>query len=494
MSRIITDERHQLWLFPPSIDDLIPAEHPARLIYLLVKEMDLEEMGFEILSTDGAGGVKYDEKILIRLYIYAYYRKVTSYRAIEQLARENLGAIWLVGNSAPDHNTIWRFYTRNKKALKEIFKMTVKISIRMGLVDFALQAVDGTKITADVSKQKALHKADLTKILEILEESIEAYSEELEDSKSEHKSKVDVQIPHRIKGLSIEEATKLAVEKMQEEEKIALRDKVHEKMQDLEEQDTNHLSPTDPDARIMKNQEGSRFGFNGQAVVDSKCGIIVAEDVTNRVNDTHELTKMLEKTSETTGVLPENLTIVADGGYFSGRELFNAESKGFNNVLVNVSPATRKKLKNPFHQHNFTYDAENDVYHCPYGGNLKFMRKSKDKKTGIISRRYQCVDFKDCPYRDKCSKDKTGRKIKVGPEEYRQARKRNLQRIQEPENIEKLRKRNQIVEHTFGEIKRILGFRRWTVRGLDNVRAQWAMLCSIVNLKKIYKVWALAVS
>ena len=493
MSRVITDERHQIWLFPPSIDSLIPAEHPARLIYNLVEEMDLEKMGFEILSTDGAGGVKYEEKILIRLYIYAYYRKVTSYRAIEQLARENLGAIWLVGMSAPDHNTIWRFYTRNKNALKNIFKMTVRISIRMGLVDFALQAVDGTKITADVSKQKALHKADLTKILEILEESIDAYSDKLEDSKAEHKSKADVKIPRRIKGLSIEDATKFAIEKLKEEEKIALRDKVHEKLQDLDEQNTNHLSPTDPDARIMKNHEGSRFGFNGQAVVDSKCGIIVAEDVTNNVNDTHELTNMLEKSVETTGVSPDDITTVADGGYCSGRELFEAETKGFD-VLVNVSPATLKKLKNPFHQHNFTYDAENDIYYCPYGGQLRLMSKSKDAKTGLISRRYKCINFKDCPYRHKCSNDKTGRKIKVGPEEHRQARKRNIQRIQEPENSEKLRKRNQIVEHTFGEIKRILGFRRWTVRGLDNVNAQWAMLCSIVNIKKIYKAWVLAVS
>jgi len=71
---------------------------------------------------------------------------------------------------------------------------------------------------------------------------------------------------------------------------------------------------------------------------------------------------------------------------------------------------------------------------------------------------------------------------------------RNLERIQEPENKALLDQRGQIVELVFGYIKHIMAFRRWTFRGLDNVKTQWAMMCSVINLRKMYKVWAKAVA
>jgi hypothetical protein len=59
-----------------------------------------------------------------------------------------------------------------------------------------------------------------------------------------------------------------------------------------------------------------------------------------------------------------------------------------------------------------------------------------------------------------------------------------------PENAALLRRRKTIVEPIFAYIKRILSFRRWTIRGLDNVQAQWSLLCTAVNLRKMYTAWA----
>jgi hypothetical protein len=112
----------------------------------------------------------------------------------------------------------------------------------------------------------------------------------------------------------------------------------------------------------------------------------------------------------------------------------------------------------------------------------------RERKGGKYKVRvYRCAEYEGCPDRWKCSSSKHGRTIGISP--YHNNIKRQLEKQKDPEKQELMEKRKFIVEPTFGGIKHCWGFRRWTVRGLVNVRAQWYLICTTVNLRKMYKKW-----
>lgn len=182
---------------------------------------------------------------------------------------------------------------------------------------------------------------------------------------------------------------------------------------------------------------------------------------------------------------------VADSGYFSGEELARAEDMGAE-VLVNIKHTPTFVRGNvsdeEYHQSKFIYNEENDTYTCPKGGTLTYRGDRNSRKKRYTERLYTCIDYRGCPFRHKCTKDKMGRRISVSP--YGGAIKRQQEKQKIPENKVLPGRRKTIVEPVFGYIKHILGFRRWTVRGLDNVCGQWSLMCTCVNLCKMYPAWA----
>lgn len=141
-----------------------------------------------------------------------------------------------------------------------------------------------------------------------------------------------------------------------------------------------------------------------------------------------------------------------------------------------------------FRKENFIYDEEKDVYICPLGKELRYQRTkiAGKKKQPISVRSYRCYE-RQCPRKAECSSDPKGRTILRMP--HNAAIERPRKKQQEPEKRQALRKRKAIVEHVFGIIKQLDGFRRFTVRGLEGVRAQWALVCTAVNLRKLYAFW-----
>lgn len=369
----------------------------------------------------------------------------------------------------PDHNTLWRFYRENKLAIKKLLRKSVELAISMDLIGLALNAVDGAKIPADVSLEKAIHRETLNKLLSALNGSIEEYFDNV--AKNEE----------REKGLEYKLPDKYSDNKR-------LRETIKEQLKMLDDAGTNHLNSSDTDSRMVKCSEGIRFGYNAQAVVDSRYGMVVAGDVVQDESDNHQLVDMLEEVEENVGEPP--VEMVADAGYFSGEELAKAEQKGFS-VLVNI-PETEKDGhgRNPdweYHQSHFRYDSGRDVYICPRDGVLTFRGEKRSKGKRYVSRVYRCADYRDCPFRFECSSQRAGRTLEVMPYGHEIRRQKEKQEV--VENRELLSRRKCIVEPVFGNIKRVLGFRRWTVRGLDNVRVQWSLICLTVNLRKMYRIW-----
>ena len=255
------------------------------------------------------------------------------------------------------------------------------------------------------------------------------------------------------------------------------------KLAELQKEDREHMHPKERDAQVMKNHEGTRLGYNAQAVVESEHGLIVAAEVTNEQNDLHQLVPMIDKVKEELGTAAEET--LADSGYWNGEQLSGAEKNGYP-VLVNLDAADARNRGGDYDASQFMYDKERDCCICPRGGELKYERTRKpDGKPH--PRVYRCSGYKECPVRWECSKDKQGRRVELSPHNESFLRQREKQSDGGKKSL--LRQRMRIVEPVFAVVKERLGFRRWTVGGLEKVRAQWTFLAGLVNLLRLYAIW-----
>src|SRR5580704_15352746 len=186
MARPIAPDYGQQFLFPPALEDWVPADHPARFIREFVEQLDLPALGFAP-PTVVAGRPPYAASLLLKIWLYGYFHRIRSTRKLEVACREHLSLLWLSGLIQPDHNSLWRFWSENKKALREVFKQTVQLALKTGAVGLALQALDGTKIQAACSGPKGWRKEYMEKLLA----QLDAATEEIENKVTEENSTGD---------------------------------------------------------------------------------------------------------------------------------------------------------------------------------------------------------------------------------------------------------------------------------------------------------------
>jgi transposase len=450
----------QNWLLPPSLEDLLPEDHPARFIREFVDALDLGQLGFKMRKGE-EGRPNYAADLMLKVWLYGYLERVRSSRRLEKACRQDMVLMWLTGLNYPDHNSLWRFWSDNRKPLKEVFRQTIRVAAKAELIGMVLHALDGTKITARASTDKMWGRKLLEKKLARLDKSILEMVVEVE--RSEKKEGGEYRLPEELA------------------DKQKLRDVIHQRLAELEKEDREHMHPGERDAKVMKNHEGTRLGYNSQAVVDGKSGLIVAADVTNEENDKHQLVPMLEHVRKELGQVADET--VADSGYWSGDQLEKAEEADFPVVVSLDEAEAKRKTRGLYDYSQFTYDKAKDCYLCPRGEVLSYEKTRKEAR----SRVYRCHRYKTCPVRWECSKDKGGRSVERSP--YSEALQRQEEKQRNQAKKELLRLRMRTVEPVFAIAKEHLGFRRYTTGGLDKVRSQWWFVCALVNLLRIYPLW-----
>ena len=472
--------RSQRWLFPPSLDELLPVDHPARFVAAMVDESDLDALGIRSVPDD-LGAPAYHPGMLLACWLYGFMTRVRSTRKLERACRENVAFMWLTGMQRPDHVTLWRFYKHNRATMKKLFKYTVQVSVKAGFVGFALQAIDGSKVP--VASSKSLKDmAALNQLLQQVDAEIAALEEENGQDQDEPPGNRRLRISK--KG-ELRERVLKAMAQLRPEGGDArdgppggtLSASGKEKM----------ASVTDPDARLMKGSHGWEVGYNAQAVVDSESQIIVAADVIDEEADNNELIPLLNEAEGNTGQMAE--TTVADSGYFSDPNLERAT--GRTDLHMPDPRLNRKKdhpLTWPYHKDHFRRDGTEDAYICPQGKKLTHSRTRPASHHGRHQLRiYQCHDCTGCPVRHDCTRAAHGRAIAIsGYESVVQAHRQKMQTY-EARRLMQLRKL--IVEPVFGIIKEQMDTSRFLLRGLGNVQAEWHLLCAAFNLRKLYKYW-----
>ena len=169
-----TFNRDQAWLLPPTLDELIPGDHPARFAAAFVDGLDAEaweELEIDV-EGDPMGAGAYHPRALLSIWIYGFMTGMRSSRKLEAACREQISYMWLAGMQRPDHNTLWRFYRAHRDRMRALMRRTVRTAVKAGLVDLALQAVDGTRIAGNASRDRTYDAKGLRRLLDRVEAAI----------------------------------------------------------------------------------------------------------------------------------------------------------------------------------------------------------------------------------------------------------------------------------------------------------------------------------
>ena len=496
----------QVLMLPPSIEDWLPDGHLARFVSDVVEELDLSEIQSSYDAKDGRGQAAYHPLMMVKVLLYGYCLGIVSSRKLERATHENVAFRYLSANQHPDHDTIAEFRRRHLSALSGLFLQGLRLCKQAGLVKLGHVALDGTKIQANASLYKNRTYEKLSEQERQLVQQVEqmlAEAEQVDGAEDEKygPGKRGDELPPKLaekqnRLATIREA-KAELERQAKEaaerEKAAAEQRLREREQreaeagrtlpgrrpqvpevPAEPDPKAKINLTDPDSRIM-GQRGKGFvqAFNAQAAVDREKQIIVAADVTQDGHDRVQLVPMLEQVKQNNGAKPEQVS--ADTGYYSPTQV---ASPSVADIDLYIPPDEPPKKK----EEAATEVGESQELASAEGPDEP-PNKKEEAATGVgESQEPPSVEVP----RPNRKKPRSG----YGPDGM--PRIEHLrQKLRTPEGKAIYAKRRETVEPVFGQIKERRGFRRFLLRGVDKVRAEWRIICLTHNLLKLYRAtWA----
>jgi transposase/macrodomain Ter protein organizer (MatP/YcbG family) len=457
--------RHQLIMFPESLDEYIDEDNPVRFVDAFVDSLDVQALGFKHAVAKETGRPPYNPRTQLKLFIYGYLNRIRSSRKLEQEAGRNVELMWLLGKLAPDFKTIADFRRENGKAIRAVCRQFVLLCREMDMFGGELVAIDGSKFKAVNSGSRNYSKKKLKKLVQRVDEKIENYMEELQAN--------DEQEPDNYKPTKKELKEKIAVLKKRKEKYERLEE-------EIEQSGETQVSLTDPDARSMRMGGGGiDVGYNVQISVDEKHKLILDHEVTNAITDQGQLSRMASRAKEALGA--EKLDVVADMGYYDGREVKSCLEEKVTPYIPKPDTSANSRL-GLYGKKDFRYDAEEDCYWCPAGEALIFRFQTTENGRDI--KYYATTACKECELGSKCTRNKRGRRITRWVDEA--LLEEMEQRVRA--DPEKMGKRKCIVEHPFGTMKRSMDQGYFLMRRLSNVKTEMSLTVLSYNIKRMIQI------
>ena len=406
---------------------------------------------------DETGNRPYNPKQMLKLYLYGYYNGIRSSRKLEKETTRNIEVMWFMEKMQPCFKTIADFRKNNIDNMKKVFTAFSGLCDELGLIGKEIEAIDGSKFRACNSRRRNLTKGKLQKQIEYYETQADEYMKILdeEDKKEENVNEKVTASKEEIKE-KIEKAKKRVEELKAEKEDV---------------EQNGEKSLTDPDARHMRsNNNGTDIAHNVQIAVDAKHHLVVTADVVNSAVDQGQLYNIAKQTKK--ALKKPKITILVDKGYYSGEDLRRCERNRIK-TIISITDENAKE----YDKTKFKYDKKTDTYTCPTGEKLY---PSKNK--GITYRNSKAC--KTCKVRKDCTESKTGRTIKRNKNEeiIERAKRRYIR------NKELYKKRQEIVEHVFGTVKRAFGYTYFLLRGNRKVKGEAFMFFLTYNIKRTSKI------
>lgn len=466
-------QQSQSYLLPPNLEDFVGEGHPAHLINDLVDQMDLRVLEARY---GPLGQPAYHPRLMLKVILYGFTEGIFSSRKLQRACQSFPGRMafkYLAGMETPAFRTFIEFRQRHREDMQAVFVQTVKLARALGLARLGAVALDGTKVTANTSKHKAMShgrmgveeaklKAEVAELL-VKAEAVDAQEEQAYGEDAD--------------GYQVAEELARREGRLQKiaEARAALEERERREHPGEPIDPKRQISFADPDARCFaKPGEGTRYVYNLQAAVDMDSQIIVANHREDSVSDAHAAGPILEQMDRLLGQAPG--VLVADAGYGNQETRDRCQERGVTPVC-----ATRREGQEGRESSKLdrcAYDAARDWFICPHGAVFRFVREHPTSGT----RTYRTGETVPCT----CGHAETadGREVlTVGQSHLAQ---RELQRIlAEPGHRALYRRRKTTVEPVFGQIKEGMGFRRLLYRGKQQVDSEWNLVCAAFNVKKM---------
>ena len=335
-ARVARPERLQETWQPVVLDQLLPADHRARLVWSYVKLLNLEPLYAEI-EVDGntRGRTAIAPEVLVALWLFATIEQIGSARELARRCERDIAYRWLCGGVSVNYHTLSDFRVRHGKFLGRLLVDTVAALVHKGLIPLKTIAQDGMRVRASAGKSSFRRKPTL----EELQKQAQAHLDQLEkesDSESERQAgearrKAAQERAARERDARIKEALK--------QQEVLSQQREKRKKGDGEK---TRVSTTDPDARNMKMANGGFDpAFNVQFATDGDTRVIVGVDATNEGSDAEQMPPMLDKIQENFGKTPAETLV--DGGFVNNDSVTAAEQNDRTQVISSVPRAEQMR-------------------------------------------------------------------------------------------------------------------------------------------------------
>jgi transposase len=434
---------NQIYLLPPSPQDWLPE---GDLVYFLldtVATLDLTPI-FAHYEREHRGQPPFHPRMMVALLLYCYATGTRSSRKIMRRCRTDVACRVIVGDDIPDFRTISDFRKTHLARLETLFVEVLKLCALAGLAKVGTIALDGTKVKANASRHKAMSYDRMQEEEKRLQEEIAAMlaeaqaADDAEDARhgpDRHGDELPEELARRQNRLAkIQQAKAMLEERAKAEAaaeaaRRAAEGKAPPKTVPGEAvpASKDQINFTDPESRIMKvaNKGWDQCG-NAQAVANEH-QIILAADVTDQANDKLQVVPMVDQARQNldaAGVEEAIGAMLADSGFYSETNTAALEQRGIDPYV-----ATER---------------------------LKHHEKIAAAPRGRIPK-------------DLTAKQRMARKLRTKKGRQRYAKRKGM------------------IEPIFGQLKGVLGFRQFSLRGLAAMRGEWRLMATVHNLLKLWR-------
>ncbi len=446
MSRFIAVDRDTSYLLPPSVDEWLPNDHLARFVVEVIEQLDLHELTRQYA---GRGSAAHHPAVLLGLLIYGYANGVHSSRKMERATFDSVAFRYVAANTHPDHDTLATFRRRFLKEVETLFVQVLLLAREMKLLKLGHIALDGTKVGANASKHKALSWGHANKIeaqlrrevqtlLALAESSDRAAAPDGMDVPAEiarredrlsaiarAKAQIAQRAAERHQGEQQEYEAKTAKRRAQREAGKKPRGKDPEPPQ-AGPKDAEQVNLTDEESRIMPVSGGGfEQSYNAQAGVDTETMMVITRHVSQACNDKREVAPTLEQIVALPAVLGKVQSLITDNGFFSEANVIACNKAGLQPLLA---------LKRQAH-------------HTP-----------------VLER-----------FAPDAAEPQTTKPVEQMAHRLGTQAGRALYSL-----------RKQTVEPVFGIIKRVMGWRQMSMRGLAKAQGEWSLVTMAWNIKRMH--------
>ena len=436
-------DRQTGFLLPPSVDEWLPEHHLARFVVEIVDRLDLSAM---VKAYRGSGSASYHPSVLLGLLVYGYATGVFSSRQLERATYDSVAFRFIAANDHPDHDTIARFRRRFLEQIEGLFVEVLMVAREAGVLKLGTVALDGTKVHANASRHSALSWAHANRIEAQLTAEVAALmalAEAADTADVPDGMSVPEELARRDERLAriaeakakIEARAAARLEREQAEHQAKMRARAKRTGRKPGGRPPappvagpgpkDQVNLTDADSRIMPVAGGGfEQAYNAQAAVASGSLLVVSADVVQAANDKQQIAPALDRLGQLPEALGTVATLLADNGYFS--------------------------------EANVEACADAKVAPLIAVGRERHHRSWRER-------------FGDPP----APEDPTPLQAMI-------------HRLATPEGRQAYALRKHTPEPVFGIIKSVMGFRQFSLRGLEKVKGEWRLVTMAWNIKRMF--------